>query len=679
VQNIGHENKVLDSKRFFAISIMFKRILSALSGKKVDNAPQAPEPAIVDQAQTANAELITVYDAYGREVKIERGEWRNKVFLPNLEQNWNKPAELYSQILSGLNNGFAADLIPAAARLVEIDDIHERCHVIQGIVLLKNGQLDAAEATLRAGMEKAGATGTLLTNLAKVFAERGNQASAEETLREALRADPNQENGLLWWLAIERDRGGEAAYLQALRTVADMPGSWRAQLWLARHHLQNNEVGEARALYVEVLAGGMFDGTSLMMISGDLGNSGQIPMIVELIAPIYDEHRHDPTTGMNLLRAYQALGKVDEGEALLARMYALGLAPYKQHLDQFSHAFQEMRRQAAQAIPVDPDDHNFSTIGLSAPIWHYGLRNADWLFAQKPEGAQEVGFFSLSLIVESPGRAESQREDDVGRLSRAIPLYLAEAAHYWTDYESGCYFQIVEGGGPVVTGTETDGDALFDLVPPTMRYFVTGQIGCDGEEDQADCQISLNLWDCATRTKNLIWSGKAVRAQLGAMVLSVEESLLGRIGMRRTQGLDAFYQHPTAEVMPVYLAELGQAFMLTLLGNGHMPKTSVWGERAMLDWPLTMALSWPTVEIPKLMYLSGLGKASDYGSDVLPEYKERTLALLREAEEAGSPAARLAPLVWKLFGMHEKLEAHIQGLPADTSPEYMAWVGRVRE
>jgi tetratricopeptide (TPR) repeat protein len=658
---------------------MFKRILSALSGTKVDKAAAAPEPPVAAQAQTANGEMITVYDAYGREVKVERDEWRNKVFLPNLEQNWSKPAELYSQIVSGLNDGFAADLIPAAARLVEIDDFHERCHVIQGIVLLKNGQLVAAEATLRTGMQKAGATGTLLTNLAKVFAERGNQAGAEEILWEALRTDPNQENGLLWWLAIERDRVGEAAYVQALRTVADMPGSWRAQLWLARHHLQNNEVETARALYVDVLAAGMFDGSSLMMISGDLGNSGQIPMIVELIAPIYDEHRHDPTTGMNLLRAYQALGKVDEGEALLARMYALGMAPFKQQLDQFAHAFQEMRLRAAPSIPIDPDDQTFSTLALSAPVWHYGLRNPDWLFAQKPEGAPEVGFFALSLIVESSGRAESQREDDVGRLSRAIPLYLAEAAHYWTDYASSCYFQIVEGGGPVVTGSETDGDALFDLVPPTMRYFVTGQIGCDGEGDQADCQISLNLWDCATRTKHLIGSSKAVHAELGAVMLSLEERLLARIGLRRKQALDAFYLHPTEEVMPRYLAELGQAFMLTLLGNGHMPKSSVWGERAMLDWPLTMALNWPTVEIPKLMYLSGLGKALDYGSDVLPEYKERTLALLREAEEAVSPAARLAPLVWKIFGMHEKLEAHVQGLPADTSPAYMAWIERIRE
>jgi hypothetical protein len=36
-------------------------------------------------------------------------------------------------------------------------------------------------------------------------------------------------------------------------------------------------------------------------------------MMLELVGPIYDEHKRDPMAGMNLLRAYQALGKVDEG------------------------------------------------------------------------------------------------------------------------------------------------------------------------------------------------------------------------------------------------------------------------------------------------------------------------------------------------------------------------------
>jgi tetratricopeptide (TPR) repeat protein len=659
---------------------MFKRILSALAGKKDDTpAAASASPPPVAEPRPASGELITVYDAYGREIKITRDEWRDKVFLPNLQQKWNEASELYNLIVSGLNDGFAADLQSAAERLLEIDAIPERSHTILSIVLMKNGQLDAAEATLRAGMVKAGKTGTLLTNLAKVFSERGDQAQADETLWQAVQADPNQDNGLLWWAAIQRERGGEAGYLQALRTAAALPGSWRAKLWLARHHLENKEVDAARALYADVLASGLFDGSSLMMISGDLGNNGHIPLVLELIGPAFDEHKHDPMAGLNLLRACQELGKVDEGEALLARMYALGFVPIKQHLDQFAQAFQEMRKQAAKGIPIDMGSLKVITIALTQPIWHYGLRNADWLFSQKAEGTPEIGFFPLSKITDGTERAESQREDDVGRFTRAIPLYLAEAAHYWSDYAASSYIPIVEGGGPVVSGGETDGNALFDIVPDGMKYFVTGEIGCTGEGDVAQWQIFLSLWDCSTRVKQASESGKATQAELGTLVLTLEERLLTRIGLKRQQPLDVFYRHPTAEVMPVYLTELGQALMLTLLANNHMPKSAMWGERAMLDWPLTMALHWPTIEVPKLMYISGLGKALDYQSDVLPEYKERSLQLLREANQVSSPAARLAPLVWKAFGMTKELQTHMQNQPADANPAYRVWLERVAE
>ncbi|MCG8709404.1 tetratricopeptide repeat protein [Brenneria sp. 4F2] len=659
---------------------MFKRILSAVRGKnKPAHTASASENANEAESPLANDDPIVAYDAYGREIHVARDEWRESMFLPFLQQNWNSADELYNAILSGLNDGFAADLIPAAERLVEIDDVPERAHVIEGIVLMKNGHLAAAERTLRAGIETSGATGTLLTNLAKVFAERGDDARADEMLWQAIQADPNQDNGLIWWATIHQEREGEAGYLAALRRVAELPGSWRAKLWLARHHLERQDVETARTLYAEVLNGGMFDAGALMMISGDLGNNGQVPLIVELVAPVYDERRHDPMAGINVLRAYQQLGDAAEGEKLLARLYSLGFAPIKQYLDEFAQVFQTMREQGEKSIPADPDQLKISTLALTQPIWHYGLRKADWLFKPKPESAQKIGFFALAKITDVPQGAEAQREDDLGRLTRAIPLYLAEAAHHWSDYATNCYFQIVEGGGPVVSSGGVDGHALFDIVPPTMRYFVTGEIGCSGEGDGRQWQLSLSLWDCATRTKHAAESGQAIHADLGALVLNLEQRLFAQVGLTREQPVDPFYQRPSVEAMPVYLTALGQAFMLTLVANEKVPRSSMWGERAMLDWPLNMALHWPSADVATLMYISGLAKAFDYQSEALAEYQERSLGLLREAEGTNSAAAALAPLIWKIFGMRQELDAYRQNPPPDADAAYIAWLTRVAE
>lgn len=659
---------------------MFKKLLSSLTGKKdKPQAPVEPEQANSVEAQPPQEEMIVAYDANGRQMHITRSDWRNSVFLPGLEQKWDSAAELYDAILGGLNDGFAADLIPAAARLVEIDDDPERSHTIQGIVLMKNNRLAEAESTLRAGIEKVGATGILLTNLAKVFAERGDDAHADELLWQAIEADPNQDNGLLWWASIKQEREGDAGYVAGLRTVAALPGSWRAQLWLARYHLEHHDVAAARALYDEVLAGGRYDGSSLMMISGDLGRNGEIPLLVELIAPVYDEHRHDPMAGINLLRAYQELGNPDAGEKLLSRMYALDFPPLKQYLDESAHAFQKMREQSEQGTPTDPGEVEINTLALSQPIWQYGLCKADWLFAQKPEEAEILGFFVLSKTGDDATPSESQREDDLGRLTRAIPLYLAEAAHYWSDYAARCYVQVAAGIGPVVSTQAFDGNGLFDLVPPEMKYFVTGEIGCSGEGEQRQWQLTLSLWDCTQRTLCCTESGTVAQSELGALVLNLEQRLLAKIGSMNALPLDAFYARPSDEAMGIYLGELGQAFMLTLVANQQVPRSAVWGERTMLEWPLNMALQWPQAQVAKLMYFSGLGKAFDYQSDVLGEYKKRTLELLRTATQENSPAAQLAPLVWKIFGMEDEFSAYQQNVPAQSSPAYTEWLTRVAQ
>ena len=104
---------------------MFKRLLSALTGKhKVPAAPESGSPkAVVEAANPAKEELITVYDGYGRELQITRSDWREKMLQPNLQLKWDKPDELYTTIVSALNDGFATDLLPAAERLLAIDPI----------------------------------------------------------------------------------------------------------------------------------------------------------------------------------------------------------------------------------------------------------------------------------------------------------------------------------------------------------------------------------------------------------------------------------------------------------------------------------------------------------------------------------------------------------------------------
>ena len=118
-----------------------------------------------------------------------------------------------------------------------------------------------------------GRTGSVLLNLAQVYATRNETERADATLWRALEVEPNLDNGLGWYASLAAERAaaglaagspeadqtalqqaGEQAGTEALQRVATLPGSWRAQLWLARGELNRNNLDAARALYHQALA-----------------------------------------------------------------------------------------------------------------------------------------------------------------------------------------------------------------------------------------------------------------------------------------------------------------------------------------------------------------------------------------------------------------------------------------
>lgn len=651
---------------------MLKKLFT-LAGRKEKITAIHPAASVQSSPVVAQADLsrlITAYDSYGREIKIALGEWREQVLQPNLERHWDNSDELYNQIIAAMNDGLFGDIEPASARLLQIDANIERSHTVRGIVLMKVGRVDEAGKVIEDGMAKTGRTGTLLTNLAKVISAQGQKEHSEQVLREAVRADPNMENGLMWLLAIENERGGKAAYLQALQAAAALPGSWRPQLWLARHHLENAEVERALALYRKILVDGIYAADALMMISGDLGKNGHEAIIIDLLLPVYDVHRHSPQAGFNLLEAMIRQKRVLEGEGLLSRLYALGLAPYKQHLDHYAERLQAVRVATDTVRPVDPGKLDIRTLVLDRPVWSYGLNHPKWLFRQKSEGAEKVIFVPLALAARESDEAHEQREDDAGRLSRALPLYFAESVHYWTDRIGAFHLPVVVGGGPVVSSREADGAALCAHFPGAAAFIVTGCLEEPSGERPWD--LSVKIWQVDTA---VCIAEKRVMLQLkedGQAVLELEHWLHEKMQGEKALPFDDFYIRLPPEAIQIYLSALGQGLMLTLTHNDVATKGAMWGERKMIEYPLKMALHWPGMESLKIFYLSGIGKAAGYRSDVLPEFAERTLQFLCELESSGSKVARLKPVVWKAFGMRDSL-ATLQP-EKETDPLYREWL-----
>jgi len=635
---------------------MFKRLLDKLTGSK-----ESPAPA---------EEMITAYDVHGREIRITRSEWRDKMLKPQLDAKWNAPDELYGLVVGALNDGLAAEVDAASEHLLAIDPIAERGHVIRAIVLMELERFEEAKQVLHAAAEKVGETASILTNLAKV--EEAQGASVDANLWKAITLDPNFENALGWWVSRERERGGEAGYVAALEKVASLHGSWRAPLWLGGHALEQGDVEGALARFRAVLAGGTFDGEALMLISGELGNAGRIEELVAIVAPAYDPSRHAPQAGLNLLRAYLHLDRLDEAEALLERLYPLLGPPFKPHLDAMANELQEKRGASAAPRPVDMEQLQIGQIPFDRPIWHYGLREPAWLLPAKPPGAPRVLFLMLAKASDPAERAEAQREDALGRLSRAIPLYLAESAWEWTPLAAQALVPVVMGGGPVLFGAgDEDGERETAMrLAEFAERIVQGTIG----EVDGRWTVSLRVWEVASGRVLAHESFSCDTDGIASAVLALESKLLPQLATTTSLPHDAFYARPSAAQMQPHLDGLAQLLMQALVSNKVMPRESLWGERNIIEWPMRMALQWPEWELPRAMFYAALSHAARYQSVVLPEFEERARDLVRDMKARSSPLASLEPLALRAFGRGDAIAA----LKAQTAdPARLAWIERV--
>src|SRR5208283_4721674 len=112
-------------------------------------------------------------------------------------------------------------------------------------------------------------------------------------------------------------------------------------------------------------------------------------------------------------------------------------------------------------------------VTLSRPVWAYGLESIEDILPKKDGRLRRVAFAQLAL----PGAytdveaAMRKPEDDLGRLSRAIPLWLAETFYFSPVYSSiaalGCFHGADGGRRPAIFPTDWTVDNVGQLIDTT--------------------------------------------------------------------------------------------------------------------------------------------------------------------------------------------------------------------
>jgi len=620
--------------------------------------------------QRGSDSMITAYDERGREVRIERGVWVKDILMPNIEKAWSDPDQLYEQIVQALRDELTDSIVPAVTHLVDLDGGSERALLVQAVVRMKQGDLNGAEAVLEACIKQYGPSGAALTSLAQIQKERGQHERSRVTLRSALEIDPNHDNALLWWAALARERGGDEAYRAALAEIGALRGAWRPKLWIARERLRHADLTGALELYDQVLKFAADEPGVLMMISGDLGNAGALAELVELALPRYDPKRDGPEAGLNIVEALKRLGRFETARALVHRLQELGFSPFAERLAQLDHELSQALFPRSQDKPPE-----ITALVLHAPLWTRGFSDPDWLWPTRPGSALRLAFVPLSDESQRGLSAEARTVDRGGRVSRALPLYLAEVLHARFELDTSCLVFVAKGQGPVVFGGPSEPERLAHLIPVSEgpRAIVTGSVTAKG--------VALSIWDLDAKKAlaSIEWQGSL--DDLGVIGAALEQQLCSALEARdwlRRAPTPAYYRFAPPAQRSAYMGAVEQLLYQILAANELVPRDSLWNERGMFEsyMGLVEAFGSPPSNA-ELVLISGVTAASQYGSRVREPYQKLMLAWL-DAATGDDLLNRLAPAVFKRLGDEERLAAWLARTPASSDANYAAWLERVK-
>lgn len=591
-------------------------VIRGLFGKGKNKPAEPVSSGPSDPSKDPN--LIRVFDAYGRELFVKREQWRD-ILLDTLKKHRDNSDRLYEG-LAGLRDGFVADLLPYAQRLFALEPCTARAAIVLGIVYLETKRLDQAQRVLERFTVERGDDGIVLANLAKVYSAQGKLEKSRETLWHALEIDPNQDNGLAWYVALERERGGEAAATSAWEQVSKISGSWRASLWLARAALERKDLAEALRLYNEALSAIAVPLPSdlLMQISGDLGRAGRLAELIELVEPRFDVAAHGLPVGNNLIKAHLDLGQLEAAKRVLEELYAQKRPDWQRALTSWDTKIAEAAvAQRGEHLP--PQIPIEMTI-LEGPVW--GGTNSPFrpLLPEKRTDAPRVAVLGSTVLftraVEAPrvGLADAP-----GRLSRAIPLLVVEQLHLRTEGVAETVQPWAEPGGFAVLGQPYSDEDLLAFANK-MNPPVDVVIGIVIDTTEPHWKIIARIlrqsgWRAETSV--VLEQVEQPGSQVVSLANSIIDSIVAKSALRAIAP-PTWYQLPNDMTDYLLRAEQHLATAFASFKNGALS-----GERELVAGTLQLCLREPGNSLVRMLLVRTLQAMKKTKPQVIGEFKDK--------------------------------------------------------
>ncbi len=409
------------------------------------------------------------------------------------------------------------------------------------------------------------------------------------------------------------------------------------QLVTARERLEAKDLPGALALYEQVLAAAGDRADVLVTISADLGINGHVREIVELVAPRYDADRHGPATGLNLLQAYLALQQAEAAQHVLDILFSLQRPELEERLHGFSNAIAELINadvpplESAAGPPgaAPAEAPKVNLVSISKPMWFYGLEPlAGQILPAKGERLRRVAFTQLALLgVSDLAEVTQKPETELGRLTRALPLWLAETFYFSPHYSPIAAIGVFSNRHYALLGNEWTTENLRQLIDSTeggLDYVFTGAL----RHTAGDYELVLRVWEVKKLRERKVflvrWNSATAESELTQLHEQVRAFM--EWSPEKTGISYAPATRPTA-----WLGLLGSSLSFFLADKGLLPKEQLVLPAAVIDAAAEQA---STTEAASLGWLTLIHAGRRHGLvGNLAEVQVRPTAVVKQAQQ----------------------------------------------
>lgn len=344
----------------------------------------------------------------------------------------------------------------------------------------------------------------------------------------------------------------------------------------ARRLLEARDLAGAMTVYEQVLAVSGDRADVLVAISGDLGVHGHVSQIIELVAPRYDAERHGPATGLNLLQAYLVARQPEAAQHLLDILFGLRRPDLEERLLGFSNALADLMASQSLATDVPGGSTKVNIVTISKPVWAYGLEQLAPDLLPRQEGqVRRVAFTQLAVPgLQKTDELQARPEDELGRLTRGLPLWFAEMFFHSTGYEPVAAVGAMETGHYVLLPTDWTAENVRQLAETSengLDFVVTGAI----RNRNADYELVMRIWEVRKFRELKSFSARWTPATADAALRQFQEQLRAYMEWRPFAATNPARAYaPPAAPLPHALA-LGASLTLFLGEKGVLAPPQV--------------------------------------------------------------------------------------------------------